>query len=65
MRAHAQMAEKLGAAFLPLPPGCQDPDGFLAPEYAADITHANAKFGELLLEHIASYYSTHLAERHS
>lgn len=48
-----RVAESFKIGFLPVPPECQDEVGFLKPEYwAKDITHANAAYGALLIEHI-------------
>lgn len=56
-RLQAQLLEKLCAELnitvLPPPPAALDVDGFLAPEfYAGDATHANASYGELVLQQI-------------
>lgn len=42
--------ERLGQAWRSVPSAVQDEDGFLRPHLAADATHGNALFGELLIE---------------
>lgn len=55
MCLNQRVARKHGAAFLPLPQGCQDEWGFLRREFwANDVTHANSNYGKLLLEHIVA-----------
>jgi hypothetical protein len=49
VRSHT---EKLGAAFVPAPEVAIDDEGFLRDEFCRNATHANAKYGELLLEQI-------------
>lgn len=56
-RLQAQLLEELCAELnievLPPPSAALDSDGFLAPEfYASDATHANASYGELVLQQI-------------
>lgn len=47
----ADQARRVGAAFVPIPSGAQDEDGFLKPEYwTRDVTHANADYGRLMFE---------------
>ena len=48
-----QEAAAVGAAYVGVPPECQDGYGFLKEEYwASDVTHANRKFGGAYLSHI-------------
>ena len=42
--------ERLGCRFLPVPLEATDADGFLAPDLAADATHGNARYGDILIE---------------
>ena len=49
----ADSAQKLGANFLGAPALSRDASGLLLPEYwASDVTHANSKYGLLLIEEL-------------
>jgi hypothetical protein len=49
----ATSAETLGANFLSAPAASRDALGLLSPEYcASDVTHANSKYGMLLIEEL-------------
>ena len=49
----ANTAQKLGANFLGAPALSRDASGLLLPEYwASDVTHANSKYGLLLIEEL-------------
>ncbi len=41
--------ERLGCRYLPVPGEVQDGEGFLRQEFAADPTHGNAAYGEVLI----------------
>ena len=43
-------AESLGCRFLAVPDAAKDGDGFLSPGLAADATHGNADYGNILIE---------------
>jgi hypothetical protein len=46
---------ELGIVFVPAPIGAQDAEGLLSePYWGDDATHANAAYGELVLDEIAS-----------
>lgn len=47
-----EQVEALGCRFLPVPSSVQDADGFLRIEFAADPTHGNETYGELLIRAI-------------
>lgn len=47
-----EQVEALGCRFLAVPPAVQDADGFLRIELAADPTHGNEAYGELLIRAI-------------
>lgn len=47
-----EAVEELGCRYLPVPPEAQDPDGFLQPWLAADPTHGNEAYGEILIRAI-------------
>jgi hypothetical protein len=47
LRAEVQA---LGCRFLPVPDAAKDERGFLPPSLAADATHGNARYGDLLIE---------------
>lgn len=54
-RAIEEICIELGLEVLTPPEGSLDPDGFLArPFYAGDATHANRRYGELVLEQLES-----------
>ena len=56
MRGYKNVAERLGAEFLPVPPDCQDANGCLRQVfYGRDVTHANEAWGELFLRHLNGY----------
>ena len=42
--------ERLGCRFLAVPDGAKDKEGFLSPDLAADATHGNERYGEILIE---------------
>ena len=42
--------ERLGCLFLAVPAEVKDEEGFLLPELAADATHGNAAYADLLIE---------------
>ena len=42
--------ERLGCRFLAVPDEARDEDGFLPPDLAADATHGNARYGNILIE---------------
>jgi len=44
--------EELGCRYLPAPAAARDPDGFLSLDFAADPTHGNEAYGELLIRAI-------------
>ena len=44
--------EDLGCAYLPAPAAARDADGFLRLDFAADPTHGNEAYGELLIRAI-------------
>ena len=46
--------EAMGCTYLPAPAAARDPDGFLRLEFAADPTHGNEAYGELLIRAIES-----------
>ena len=49
----AKSAKNLNASFLSAPPASRDAFGMLLPEYwASDVTHANSKYGLLLIEEL-------------
>lgn len=51
----AEIAQRTGATFLPLPNDVLDPDGCLKREFwAHDVTHGNQKYGEVLVGHLRS-----------
>lgn len=51
----ADIAQRAGATFLPVPNFVLDPDGCLKREFwAHDVTHGNPKYGEVLLGHLRS-----------
>lgn len=53
VRLLEELCTELNIEVLPPPPSALDSDGFLAPEfYASDATHANASYGELVLQQI-------------
>jgi hypothetical protein len=55
-----EVASELGCPFAPIPPATQTPDGFLRQEYwALDVTHANAAYGKLVLEHLSTQLNLH------
>jgi hypothetical protein len=56
-RLHAGAARRHGASFLHVPPASQDEDGYLLAEYWHDVTHANRKYGPLLLDAIIAHVS--------
>lgn len=45
-------AERIGCSFLAVPAAVHDGDGFLRPELAADATHGDAAYGELIIQAI-------------
>jgi hypothetical protein len=45
-----EAVEALNCRFLPVPREVQDEDGFLKPELAADATHGNAAYGEIIIQ---------------
>jgi hypothetical protein len=47
-----EAVENLGSRYLPAPVAARDADGFLRLEYAADPTHGNEAYGELLIRAI-------------
>ena len=50
----AEEAAKVGGTFVPVPDDVRDGEGFLRREYwADDITHANALYGKIVLDHLA------------
>ena len=52
-RAIEEICAKLGIDTLAPPTDAQDPDGFLSrPYYAGDATHANFRYGELVLQQL-------------
>ena len=54
-RAIEEICVELGLEVLTPPENSLDPDGFLArPFYAGDATHANRRYGELVLEQLES-----------
>ena len=56
-RAIEEICIELGLEVLGPPRGSLDPEGFLArPCYAGDATHANRRYGELVLEQLESMF---------
>jgi hypothetical protein len=53
-RLFREAVEALGCRFLPVPAAVQDADGFLRPELAADATHGNADYGQILITAVES-----------
>jgi hypothetical protein len=45
--------------FLPVPASTQTADGFLCEEYAADITHANDRYGVVVMDDIWQRFMKH------
>ena len=55
----ANSAKELGANFLSAPASSRDAFGMLLPEYSAsDVTHANSKYGMLLIEELQKLTGT-------
>ena len=55
----ANSARELGANFLSAPASSRDAFGMLLPEYSAsDVTHANSKYGMLLIEELQKLTGT-------
>jgi hypothetical protein len=55
----ANSAKELGANFLSAPAASRDAFGLLLPEYwASDVTHANSKYGMLLIEELQKLTGT-------
>lgn len=53
MRVLEELCAEWRIGFLPPPPGTQTVEGFLRPEYyAQDATHANAAYGEMVLQQL-------------
>jgi hypothetical protein len=52
-----ERVEALGCAFLPVPAEVQDEVGFLRPELAADATHGNAAYGEIVIRAVEALRS--------
>ena len=50
-----ERVEALGCRFMPVPRDALDEDGFLRLEYAADPTHGNEAYGELLIRAIEDF----------
>jgi hypothetical protein len=56
MELYREQAERYGALFLPSPASAADSGGFLRPELSGeDGTHANVRYGRLLIEHLAPH----------
>lgn len=52
-RMHQDLCSKMGLRFIPAVPAAISEQGFLLPEYwEKDATHANALYGQRLLEHL-------------
>jgi hypothetical protein len=57
-RALAELCAEIGITFLPNPEGTRDSAGFLSREfYAGDATHANERYGRLVLQQISDALS--------
>jgi hypothetical protein len=55
-----ELAIAMGCVFVPVPSSTQTAEGFLRPEYwISDITHSNAEYGKLVLEHLADRLGLH------
>lgn len=58
VRVTQHLCKEWGIELLPPPEGTQDPTGFLLPEfYADDATHANAPYGERVLQQLEAVLS--------
>ena len=51
--ADQQVAEELGATFLPAPVGTMGPSGLRSTDYAWDALHGNGAYGRLVLQQVA------------
>lgn len=59
LQSLSKLCEELGVTLIGPPRKALDPPGFLAPRYyARDVTHANRRYGEMVLNQILRHTST-------
>ncbi|TDW16549.1 hypothetical protein EV128_1341 [Rhizobium azibense] len=58
-QVYSDLSEETGMEFFPFLPEAMSPSGYLAPEYCyRDPTHANAKYGEMVVSELEKIHRT-------